>query len=760
MKKIVLTISSILASVSLIGATVAAFAVTDNADPLSVYISQKELEEDDTTYCVLSWGSKTSMLTSLGNVLPNSINKLGVISLKSSLNYTGVLSFALSDVTQGKTSGSKTFMDYLKIHLYSGANTNVEEGSLPETGHLLSTTLKQYTASYNYASGSPAGTDYSVYLECDLSAREVLSQVSSDIINLEIDWSPQESDKETENKTVYFVSDAWEQAYLYSWTDNEGCNAVFPGVKMSKIGLNQYGQTIYKGILLPGYEKMIFSNGGFGDGNQTQDLPISAFDFSDGDKLFYFDSTKQYGVDCITFEDSFVTTVKANLGVNPGSIFQAFSWSVSQVSAKLNDIANAGFKAIQLSPIQPVGGGSSTNDHWYMLYQPLGFKVAGNNQNPIGNRTSLTALTAAAKAKGIDIYVDVVINHLSGGNGTKGLNPQVATYEPVIYSNGLVHNRGSCVNYDDTEQLTKFDIGMPDVCTEDSRVQASIIGMLKDYMDCGVKGFRFDAAKHVETPKDGYFSSDFWPNVIGAINEYGIHDPDYSDVPYCYGEVLGAGGYRDMSGYTDYIDVTANALSSHIREKMTDSNEGGVYSYGFDEVGQAKHAVLFPETHDTYCHNQTNWISNEMINMIYAYEASRAQASTFYVARPTSSDIYNKYENYDYRIVVNSPSTVFNNNVVKAANQLHQNFIAGTEYLSAWAGCVINARVQGGKYGVLIANLDFASSAKVCVNTSSGLLPDGNYKDLVTGNIITINKDYNNEFTVSLTNGVAVLESV
>ena len=59
---------------------------------------------------------------------------------------------------------------------------------------------------------------------------------------------------------------------------------------------------------------------------------------------------------------------------------------------------------------------------------------------------------------------------------------------------------------------------LPDLKTEDARVQSAIYDYLKEMVDCGIDGFRFDAAKHIETPNDlAKYRSDFWKNTVTKV---------------------------------------------------------------------------------------------------------------------------------------------------------------------------------------------------------------------------------------------------
>ena len=751
-KKTVLLISSIVASLTLVGTTFAAFAVTDNASPFGFNVGVNGGSEDETTYTTLEWGESTVLPTKLENITPGKIYKLGVLSLKSNYVYSGVLTATLTE-NNPKSGTQKKLIDYVQVYLYEGANTDVEEGNLPSKAALAHTELQETSFVYSNAVGNNAGKEYSLYLSFDESAQLYLSQMKDDVINLEINWNPQSGDIHAGDKNVYF-STSWNKAYLYAWDSDTGVyNAVWPGLGLAKVGTNQYGQYVYKGVLTGTYDMFIFSNGGDGSDNQTPNLSVSSFDFDHGDLLFWKDDTAEAKAGYKVFDAAEdIVGYAGNMGTNPGPILHAWGWTTNMLTnnngALLDEVANAGYKAIQMGPMQPINTGSSGSVEWYNAYQPLGFKVAESGQSPFGDKNSLKTLTAAAKERGISIIVDVIANHLNGSDGH--LYSGVATYESQLYDSGkgtYLHNSGGMIG-DDTYWCTKGDFGtgrMPDLKTEDEYVQARVISLLKEYIDCGVKGFRFDAAKHIETPEDGDYASRFWPNVIGAANTYAINKT--GEAPYCYGEILGLTGGRNWAGYTDYMDVTDYSGNiCQVRDQFYDhSAQGIVGASGYSFINNtAEYAMLMAETHDNFVEGMHSDVgSDAWTNLIYAYHASRADASSLYFSRPIGSE----RNGNNTRIIV-TPSDGYKSAVVKAANRLHNEFNGGSEYLADYGSCVINIRNLGEKIGIFVADLNYGSSATV------GNLPWGTYTNIITGATVVINSD---ELSLAITDGAAVL---
>ncbi len=766
-KKLVLLLSSLLTTVVLTGTCFAAFAVTDQADPFGINVTPGELEEDtETQYTTLSWGQSTA-LNNVANVVPGHIYKVGIVSLKSTLNYRGVLSLELTDESTGKELSDPKFINYIQFYIYEGAKNDTPEDTLPELDLLCSSSLGDLSLAYNNALGTSAGKEYSVFMSYDGSAIPVASQVQNDVVSISVDWNAASGDIADNQKTVYFASNwHYSDCYLYAWKDN-GSNGTWPGVKLSYIGKNQYDQDIYEGILTDGYEYMIFSNGGTESGDKTKDLTISTYDFTQGDLLFYRNDDGSAGT--VVFNNDMLV-YDYNMGQNPGPILQAFGWTTEKVRTSLSDIKAAGYNAVQISPLQPLGSGSSSQN-WSLVYQPLGFSIANSNENPLGDRNSLIKLTNAANDAGIDIIVDVVTNHLAQEPNQYGkLNTMVRNYEQKIYDEWMVHDNGGTSD-SSVEAVVRGSLGgLPDLKTENEHIQNRVISMLNDYIDCGIKGFRFDAAKHIETPDDGYYASNFWKNVIGAINRHGVET--YNKAPYSCGEILGTGAGRSWDAYTRYIDVTDYGVTYNTRssaESYSFSLDGIKNGCGYT-VGSGYNAVIFAESHDNFIHGDTTLMGSAFVNMLYGLHASREACSALFFARPVSAERYQYVDNTDGKTKNNPNIVVYNvdddykSAFISSVNKLHNDFVGGSENLYTWNenNCLLNVRTLNGKHGVYICNPTFdydgSASKTLQIYDNNGLVKNCSFKNLINNQVINIGND--GYFTITLSSGVAVLEQI
>ena len=223
--------------------------------------------------------------------------------------------------------------------------------------------------------------------------------------------------------------------------------------------------------------------------------------------------------------------------IQDGVILHCFDWKYTDIIDSLEDIAKAGFSAVQTSPVQP----SASTGPWYWLYQPLSFSVAENGD--LGTADELRELCERAEQFGIKVIVDVVANHLAGDH---------TSIQEDLADDKYWHDLGPIKSYKDRKQVTDGDLGMTDLATENEYVQKVVANYIDELKEMGVDGIRWDAAKHISLPSEG---SDFWKTVTGS----GL---------YNYGEILnGPVDDSDESGalmkeYTDYISVTDNTYSN------------------------------------------------------------------------------------------------------------------------------------------------------------------------------------------------------
>ncbi|MBQ7134075.1 MAG: hypothetical protein IJO20_06225 [Ruminococcus sp.] len=412
--------------------------------------------------------------------------------------------------------------------------------------------------------------------------------------------------------------------------------------------------------------------------------------------------------------------------VQNGQILQCFNWSFNNIKNNMAKIAAQGFSAIQTSPIQ--ASKESTKESWstctnsfWVYYQPISFSIETNSRSALGTKTEFKAMCEEAEKYGIKVIVDAVFNHLANGNTGNTLNSQIPSDIKDDSSSWHTY-KTNISNYSNRYDVTHYCIdGLPDLNTGYSKIQNYATNFLKECIDCGADGFRFDAAKHIETPSDSYGTgSDFWPNVLNAATAYA--EDTYGFTPYYYGEILDSTGGVDISAYTKYMSVTCNGSSNDIRNCVNSGNAGGAANSAIYNGAAPKYTVQWNESHDTYCEGSSSYVSDTNLKKTWALIGSRAEVCGLYLARPSSGST----------MLGNADTTAWADKEVKAINQFKNAFVGQSEYFAS-SGSI--AYVERGTSGVVLVNVGGSSTS---VSVTANRMASGTYTDQISGNTFTV----------------------
>ena len=271
--------------------------------------------------------------------------------------------------------------------------------------------------------------------------------------------------------------------------------------------------------------------------------------------------------------------------IEDGCILQALCWSYKEIEKNIPQIAAAGYSTVQTSPVQqPKDYSPSTNisGQWWKFYQPVNLALA--ERSWVGTKADLTSLCNTAHQYGVKIICDVVTNHLGADDDLKYLQlaKDVKKYDTTLWNstgkisgNPYFHQNGTGSTASDANAVSvtqKVSSGCPDLNTANSTVQNKVISLLTECVNCGVDGFRFDAAKHIETPADsGVGDTSYWTNIINGANAAASKK---GKTLFYYGEVLNTpGGGRSIEGYTNLnggkYRVTENVGSNAVLSANT-----------------------------------------------------------------------------------------------------------------------------------------------------------------------------------------------
>ena len=411
-------------------------------------------------------------------------------------------------------------------------------------------------------------------------------------------------------------------------------------------------------------------------------------------------------------------------------ILHAFDWSFSQIEDNIPAIAEAGYKIVQTSPVQqPKSGGAS----WWSLYQPISFSIA--TSSPLGTKEDLESLCETAESYGVDIICDIVFNHMANINedslesdGTPKVSPDVAVYEPYIYehrndvgTSATFHHNPNATGSGAVTQVYSYG-KLPDLNTANPYVQERSLNLLKECIDVGVDGFRFDAAKHIETPDDPQYSSDFWPNVLGEAEDYYFAQTG-KDL-FAYGEILNdPDGNRSIDLYTPHMKVTDNSYISLVASGSSKKDAVTVLSATYGKNTTPDNLIAWVESHDTYI-DATSHSGELRTAQRWAVMASRKDLSPLFFARPN-----------DNLEVGTMGSYHFENETIATINRFHNRFIGYEESLSADGSVFVNERYDETNTGGAVV-VDFAGVGSKTVELSN--LKNGIYYNQMTGEQIAV----------------------
>lgn len=403
--------------------------------------------------------------------------------------------------------------------------------------------------------------------------------------------------------------------------------------------------------------------------------------------------------------------------IQEGNILHCFDWTMAEVKAELPAIAEAGFGAVQLSPLQRPDAGPGSP--WHDLYRP--YDIAFKSSR-MGSADDLKALCEEAATYGIKIIVDVVANHVD----------KTAGYHDTWWdSNGRVRWNGG-INYGDRNSITHNQLGdYGDINSEDAEVIARAKAYVQQLHDLGVKGIRWDAAKHIALPSE---NCGFWTAVTSV------------EGMYHYGEILDSPGpdASIIKEYTTFMSVTDNKYSNGAARE----NGGIPFGYGGDHtVNQGcpdTRMVYWAESHDTYANGEWSQnVSQSVIDRAYASFACRNGATALYLARPNTTGFNN--------IKVGKGSTAFTGKAVAEVNKFRNAMVGRPDWCEVGSNTFTVTRKGGG--AVVVCK----TSGSVSVRNGGEYCPAGTYTDRVSGNKFTVTSS-----TISGTvgsTGIAVLYS-
>lgn len=411
-----------------------------------------------------------------------------------------------------------------------------------------------------------------------------------------------------------------------------------------------------------------------------------------------------------------------------GAILQCFCWDFNTIKSSMQDIAAAGFSAIQTSPINEClegenGGMQLYGDgKWYYHYQPTDYTI-GNYQ--LGTEEQFEAMCDEAEKYGIRVLVDVVPNHTTPAINSinENLLNAVGGIDKLFHKG----NERDIADWGDRLQCTTYKMGgLPDVNTENPDFQNYFFKFINRCVELGADGFRYDTAKHIGLPddekeNDGY-QNDFWIKAKSDVKN--------SDKLFVYGEVLQ--GNNDRIG--DYINIIGGATASSYGEKIrgciinNDFNLPDIEDYA---IGKApRNIVTWVESHDNYINDGSyTELDDRAVILAWSVITARKDGTPLFFDRPYGATAENPWGTMN-RIGV-SGSHIYKDPSVVAVNRFRTAMAGEDEKLSNPDKQYSSIMIERGTKGAVIVTL--SDELKTGFETS---LADGEYTDRVDGKTV------------------------
>lgn len=420
---------------------------------------------------------------------------------------------------------------------------------------------------------------------------------------------------------------------------------------------------------------------------------------------------------------------------NDDVILHAWSWSFDTIAANMKDIAESGYAYVQTSPANTCyvgeGGGKalfsqpgdSVTGKWYYYYQPTDWKI-GNYL--LGNRDQFKAMMDSANKYNVKIIVDVLPNHTAIDHTAvlPDLDAAVGGHDKLYHANGFT----PIVDYNDRYQCTTGEMGgLPDVNTENPDFQHYYMTYVNDLLSLGVKGFRYDTAKHIGLPSDPLDSlatrNNFWEVATGREDVKGLKLAVPADSLFIYGEVLQDKNVKEEE-YAEYMDLTASAYGHALREVLDKGNFTADSLMKWHHPVDGKHLVTWVESHDTYANeHESAGLTDDQIRMGWVFLAARQNGTPLFFSRPAGSTRENYWGN---NLTGARGNDEFKHPEVVAANKFRRAMSGKPEHINVTPdGAVVE--INRGSEGVALINLT-NTPQEIALPTT---LNDGNYTDKV-----------------------------
>lgn len=430
--------------------------------------------------------------------------------------------------------------------------------------------------------------------------------------------------------------------------------------------------------------------------------------------------------------------------VNTETILHAWSWNFPSIAKNMKRIADAGFTMVQTSPVQqcynPEGSSKKlfdpdvTEGNWYYYYQPTDWKI-GNQI--VGSREEMKQMMDSAAKYNVRIIVDVLPNHTAFDVDavSEDFYKAVGGRDKMYHSQGLTPVQ----DYNDRYQCTLWGSGaLPDVNTENPDFQKYYMEFVNDLLSLGVRGFRYDTAKHIGVHSDpvdtasGVKENDFWDVATGRKSVKGVKLAVPYDDLFVYGEVLQDKNVPEAE-YADYFGQTASSYGYVLREMLEKGNAKGMDLKNWCHSAAPEFLTTWVESHDTYCNaHESAGLTDDQIRTAWVFLTARQNGTPLFFSRPAGSTRKNYWGD---NILGAAGNDEYFHPEVAAVNKFRRAMDGQKESIEASDNGEV-LLVNRGKKGAALVNLSTYANSVDLPTT----LPSGTYHDKVYGKVFKVAK--------------------
>jgi alpha-amylase len=286
----------------------------------------------------------------------------------------------------------------------------------------------------------------------------------------------------------------------------------------------------------------------------------------------------------IIFTVLFLFLTQQSLAALPRTVMvQLFEWPWKSVAYECEThLGPSGYAAVQVSP--PTEHLSLGKNSWWERYQPVNYNIISRS----GSESEFKDMISRCQAAGVDVYVDVVLNHMAGiasAVGFAGTHYQKYNHSGLYTYNDFHHcsknGNNQIVNFNDRWEVQNCELlGLADLKTESPNVKQVQLEYLERLQKMGVKGFRIDAAKHIP--------AEDLKNLFSLMNK----------TPYLISETyIGTGEPIKLEEYENFSDINFFQYSFDLGHSVLKGSFSSLLR-NMSDYPNSRDAVVFVENHD------------------------------------------------------------------------------------------------------------------------------------------------------------------